>query len=49
MQYMKVNLLPISCPPVSHHLRLMLDTGILSVSQTELVRYYASELEGALD
>lgn len=49
MQYMKVNLLLISRPPVSHHLRLMLNTGILYVSQTELERYYGSELEGTLD
>ena len=42
-------LLPISRPAVSHHLKLMLDAGILSVSQVGLERYYSSDLEDTLD
>lgn len=42
-------LLPISRPAVSHHLKLMLDAGILSVSQKGLERYYKSDLEDTLD
>ncbi|WP_167630489.1 ArsR/SmtB family transcription factor [Listeria valentina] len=43
------SLLPISRPAVSHHLKLMLDAGVLSVSQVGLERYYSSDLEDALD
>ncbi|MBU0438859.1 ArsR/SmtB family transcription factor [Staphylococcus succinus] len=42
-------LLPISRPAVSHHLKLMLDAGILSVSQVGLERYYSSDLGDTLD
>ncbi|CDR23609.1 ArsR/SmtB family transcription factor [Staphylococcus schweitzeri] len=42
-------LLPISRPAVSHHLKLMLNAGILSVSQVGLERYYSSDLEDTLD
>lgn len=43
------SILPISRPAVSHHLKLMLDAGILSVSQVGLERYYSSDLEDTLD
>jgi len=43
------SMLSISRPAVSHHLKLMLDAGILSVSQQGLSRYYNSDLEGALN
>lgn len=42
-------LLPISRPAVSHHLKLMLDAGLLSVTQTGLERYYSSDLDDTLE
>ncbi|UXV35004.1 metalloregulator ArsR/SmtB family transcription factor [Staphylococcus sp. IVB6181] len=41
--------LPISRPAVSHHLKVMLDAGLLSVRQAGLERYYSSDLTDALD
>ncbi|AMY05867.1 transcriptional regulator [Staphylococcus condimenti] len=43
------SLLPISRPAVSHHLKLMLDAGLLSVTQTGLERYYSSDLDDTLE
>lgn len=42
-------LVTISRPAVSHHLKLMLDAGILSVEQKGLERYYRSDLGPTLD
>ncbi|AYU54127.1 ArsR/SmtB family transcription factor [Staphylococcus debuckii] len=42
-------ILPISRPAVSHHLKLMLDAGLLSVTQTGLERYYSSDLDDTLE
>ena len=41
--------LSLSRPAVSHHLKLMLDAGILSVSQVGTERYYSSDLTGAVE
>lgn len=41
--------LSLSRPAVSHHLKLMLDAGILSVSQVGKERYYSSDLTGAVE
>lgn len=41
-------LLPISRPAVSHHLKLMYEVGLLTVKQEGLERYYSSDLEDAL-
>ncbi|ANZ34417.1 ArsR/SmtB family transcription factor [Staphylococcus carnosus] len=43
------SLLPISRPAVSHHLKLMLDAGLLSVTQAGLERYYSSDLDDTLE
>ncbi|MHD0396649.1 ArsR/SmtB family transcription factor [Staphylococcus simulans] len=39
----------ISRPAVSHHLKLMLEAGVLSVEQKGLERYYQSNLGPTLD
>lgn len=41
--------LSLSRPAVSHHLKFMLDAGILSVSQVGTERYYSSDLTGAVE
>ncbi|GEQ06243.1 ArsR family transcriptional regulator [Staphylococcus gallinarum] len=41
-------LLPISRPAVSHHLKMMYEVGLLRVKQVGLERYYSSDLEDAL-
>lgn len=41
-------LLPISRPAVSHHLKSMYEVGLLTVKQEGLERYYSSDLEDAL-
>lgn len=41
--------LSLSRPAVSHHLKLMRDAGILSVSQIGTERYYSAHMGNALD
>lgn len=40
--------LSLSRPAVSHHLKLMLDAGILTVTKNGTERYYSSHMEDAL-
>lgn len=41
--------LSLSRPAVSHHLKLMLNAGILSVSQVGTERYYSTDMAGAIE
>ncbi len=41
--------LALSRPAVSHHLKLMLDAGILAVSKTGTERYYRTNMSSTLD
>ncbi|MBF8808256.1 MAG: winged helix-turn-helix transcriptional regulator [Enterococcus lacertideformus] len=41
--------LSLSRPAVSHHLKLMLNAGILSVSQVGTERYYSTDMAGTVD
>lgn len=40
--------LPLSRPAVSHHLKLMLDAGILTVAKSGTERYYSTHMNEAL-
>lgn len=41
--------LALSRPAVSHHLKLMLNAGILAVSQIGTERYYSTDMANTLD
>ena len=43
------NHLSLSRPAVSHHLKLMLNAGILSVSKAGTERYYSANMNSTLD